>query len=177
MKRIVLSLAMVVGLVAANAQKIGYISSAELMSIMPEAKKADSMYKQFADVLNQQYQNLGAEVEALSEKLNGIDSVKKAVDYQLTKKELNEKYLRYINFEQSEAQQQLQNKQSELFAPVQKKAFECVQRVAKANQYVYVLNTESIVIAPEGDNLLKLCAADLKIKLPEPKAPAGTPRN
>jgi outer membrane protein len=61
------------------------------------------------------------------------------------------------------AQQYLQAKEQEIFAPVQKLALEAIQTVAKANNYTYVVSREALLVVPTTDDLLPLVKKFLKI--------------
>jgi outer membrane protein len=71
-------------------------------------------------------------------------------------------------FEQS-YQQQMQQKQEELMAPVAQKANQLIADVAKASGFTYVFRKEALVVQPDADDLLPL----IKKKLDgAPKPPA-----
>jgi outer membrane protein len=66
------------------------------------------------------------------------------------------------------AQQFLQQKEQEFFAPVQKIALDAIQSVAKANGYAYVVSRDALLVVPTTDDLLPLVKKFLKI----PETPA-----
>ncbi len=50
--------------------------------------------------------------------------------------------------EEERIQQQLQQKQQELIQPINKKAYDAIQAVAKENAYVFVFEKEALLVAP-----------------------------
>jgi outer membrane protein len=82
---------------------------------------------------------------------------------ELKKGELSQMYVKLQGWQQ-QAQQLYQQKQQELIAPIQKKAVDAVQAVAKENGYAYVLNKEILLSSPPADDLLPLVKKKLGIK-------------
>jgi len=65
---------------------------------------------------------------------------------------------------QQQAQQLYQQKQQDLIAPIQKKAVDAVQTVAKENGYAFVLTKEALLSSPPADDLLPLVKKKLGVK-------------
>ena len=63
-----------------------------------------------------------------------------------------------------QASQMLDQKKQELLAPVQKRAADAIQAVAKENGYVYVLEKDVLHVYPSNDDLLPLVKKKLGIK-------------
>ncbi len=159
---------------SASAQnKIGYINTNELIAKMPEAAKADADLKEFQTGLQQQYKDLNDELDAKQSQF-----VKDSLSFSASMKEIKRKeiidlYQRVQNYQQ-ESQEQYQAKANEKIAPIREKALNAIKLVAKENGYGYVLNEETLLVAPQGDNLLSLVKTKLGIK--ETVAPATTPK-
>jgi outer membrane protein len=162
----------VAGEVKAQSSKIGYISSQELVSVMPETKKADSSLQDLRQVLIQSYTDKQNAFYAAIDKFNK-DSVNMTASVKSVKKQELSKMGQDLSGEEERIQQQLQQKQQELLAPINKKAYEAVQAVAKENGYGYVFEKEALLVAPPGDDIIPLVAKKLNIKLPTGNAPAG----
>src|SRR5579863_2723162 len=115
-----------------NAQtKIGYVSLGDIISNMPDSKKADTAFNEFRNSLQQQlieYQNEYYEQDSI---LKSRDTTK------FTKPQLEVKRRNLLDLQiklqgfNDQAQQQMQQKQQELLAPIQKKAIDAIQAVAK----------------------------------------------
>jgi outer membrane protein len=157
------------GLVAAgevNAQsKIGYISSQELVSVMPETRKADSSLQEYRNALIQNATEKQNAFYAAVEKYNK-DSATLSTSVKAVKRNELTKMGQELGGEEERIQQQLQQRQQELLGPINRKAYEAVQTVAKDNGYGYIFEKEALLVAPPGDDILPLVAKKLNIKLP-----------
>ncbi|HLK27887.1 MAG TPA: OmpH family outer membrane protein [Puia sp.] len=148
-----------------NAQtKIGYISLNEFIQAMPEYKKADTSMNDFRNALAQQFEDMKKEFNEQDSILSSKDTLKYTkAQLELKRKTLGELYLKVQQFQQ-QAGEQMQQKQQELIAPVQKKAVETIQAVAKENGYTYVLQKEALYAYPNADDLLPLVKKKLGLK-------------
>jgi len=148
-----------------NAQtKIGYISLSEFMPNMPEFKKADTALADYRNALAQQYQDMKKEFDDQDSLLSSKDTVKYTkAQLEIKRKTLVELYQKVGNFQQ-QASEQMQQKQQELLTPVQKKALETIQTVAKENGYTYVFQKEALYAYPNADDLLPLVKKKLGLK-------------
>ena len=171
------ALGLVVACEVKAQSKIGYISSQELVSVMPETKKADSALQELRNALVQNATDKQNAFYAAWEKFNK-DSATLATSVKAVKKNELTKMGQDLSGEEERIQQQLQQRQQELLQPINKKAYEAVQSVAKENGYGYVFEKEALLVAPPGDDILPLVAKKLNIKLPTPgaQAPAAAPK-
>jgi outer membrane protein len=150
----------------ANAQsKIGYISTEELISVMPETAKADSNLKQLQEALIQNAQDKENALQSAIEKFN-VDSAKMSESVKGVKRTELQKMLTDLQSENQRIEQQLRQRQQELITPINKKAFDAIQAVAKENGYGYVLEKGALLVAPQGDDILPLVAKKLNLKVP-----------
>ena len=149
-----------------NAQtKIGYISTEELVSIMPETAKADSNLQQYRTALIQNAQEKQSSLESAIEKFNK-DSATMTISVKDVKRGELQKMLNDLQSEDQRIQQQLQQRQQELIAPINKKAFDAIQAVAKENGYSYIFEKGALLVAPPGEDVLTLVAKKLNVKVP-----------
>jgi len=169
MKKIVIVLVVVMGLVLAGnssqAQaKIGVISLQELLPAMPEFKKADTALNDYQNALQQNYEDMKKEYIEKDSLLQSKDTAKYTrAQLELKKRELGDMVTKLQGWPQ-QAQQMYQQKQQDLIAPIQKKAIETVQAVAKENGYAYVLTKEALIQYPPADDILPLVKKKLGIK-------------
>lgn len=168
MKKVLSILMVAVGVVAfgnaAQAQtKIGYISFNEIVEMMPEAKKADSALVQFRDALIQSAQDKENALNEAITKFNTDSSKMTSAVKEVKRKELQQK-LTELQGEEQRIQQELQKRQEELSGPIQKKAMEAVQAIAKEAGYAYVLPKEYLIVSPPADDLLPLVKKKLGLK-------------
>jgi len=173
-------LAVVVGLLiagsGANAQaKIGYIDAETILYLMPEAAKIDSLIQLY------QRDTVGKEYMSLLQTYQYKDSIFRdslhpappAVKEQIGK-ELGQLTQTLQNWQQI-AQEATQNKQSQLLAPVMRRIQDAIQAVAKEKGYTYVVSRESIIVAPDADNMLQAVAKKLKVTVPPQLLPGYKP--
>ena len=172
-------LAVLVGLLIAgsgvNAQaKIGYIDAETVLYLMPEAAKIDSLVQLY------QRDTVGKEFNSLMATYQFKDSIYRdslrvpATVREQTGKELAQLTQTLQNWQQI-AQEATQNKQSQLLAPVMRKIQDAIQAVAKEKGYTYVLSRESIIVAPDADNMLQAVAKKLNITVPPQLLPGYKP--
>ena len=138
-----------------NAQsKVAHINVTELLSEMPEMKSAQAELKKLqetyrADIedsmteLKNKYAQYSNEATSKSEEENQ----KRATELQGFEKNIGEA--------QQAAQQELQKKQAELFAPISEKAITAIQKVAAAQGFDYVMD------ATQGGGLIVATGMDL----------------
>jgi outer membrane protein len=167
-KIIVLAVVALMGTAATvNAQKIGHINTNDLLMAMPETKKAQDRLKNSQDSLNVVYAQLIKEYQE-KDSIIRVDSIKwSPAIKQIRVKEFQDLADAVQQYSTS-AQQFLQQKEQEFFAPVQKIALDAIQAVAKANGYAYVVSRDALLVVPTTDDLLPLVKKYLKI----PETPA-----
>ncbi|HMH22599.1 MAG TPA: OmpH family outer membrane protein [Puia sp.] len=169
MKKIVILVVAVISLAAAGNKaqaqtKIGFISLADVITAMPEYKKADTSLADFQTALGQNYDDMRKEFSEQDSLLNSKDTAKYTrAQLELKRKNLGEMYLKLQGWQQ-QAQQMYQQKQQDLIAPIQKKAVETVQAVARENGFTYVLSKEALFVSPPAEDLLPLVKKKLGLK-------------
>jgi outer membrane protein len=158
-----------------NAQtKIGYIDAETVLYLMPEAAKIDSLVQLY------QRDTVGKEFNSLMATYQFKDSIYRdslrvpATVREQTGKELAQLTQTLQNWQQI-AQEATQNKQNQLLAPVMRKIQDAIQAVAKEKGYTYVLSRESIIVAPDADNMLQAVAKKLNITVPPQLLPGYKP--
>ena len=150
--------------------KIGYISIDEVVQLMPEYKKSMGEIAQFDSALQINYGETLKELNR-QDSIFKADSVKMGNAVKTANKEKMKKLLVELQgFEQS-YQQQMQQKQEELMAPVAQKANKLINVIAKANGFSYVFRKEALVVYPEAEDLLPLVKKKIATPAAAPKAP------
>jgi outer membrane protein len=177
MKKWIIALAVTFGAIGANAQqaqKIGYISTDELIGVMPEAEKADAELKEFQASLAQQGQDMMKDLNA-KDSAFVRDSLKLSPSMkEIKKNELIELYQKVQNWNQ-QAQEMYQQEAQKKIQPLRTKALEAIRAVAKENNYSYILDVNSVIVGPPGDDVLTLVKTKLGIKSTPPPAPMKKP--
>src|ERR1700760_3289647 len=172
MKKILSIVAVVMGLMmagnsvkaqAAQAAKIGYISLQELIPTMPEYKKADTALNDYQNALGQNFEDMKREYYEKDSSLQSRDTAKLTkAQLEIKRREVSELLVKLQGWQQ-QAQQLYQQKQQDLIAPIQKKAVEAVNAVAKENGYTYVLSKEALLVSPPAEDILPLVKKKLGI--------------
>lgn len=177
-----LSFLLIAGVSSVKAQKSGYISVEQVVSLMPEVGRLDTILQRFqVDSVNAEYASLIQEYQYKDSMVNKTDTTKiPASVLRQHKIDLQQIAYQVSNWQQI-SQNVMQNKQQELLAPVYQKVMKAINDVAKENGYSFVYNQEVLLVAPPSDNLLPLVAKKLSIKLPtgpgqQPTAGGGTTR-
>ena len=143
--------------------KVGYISISEVIAGMPEAKKADTSLTQYRDALvssaTDRQNTFNADVQKFIQDSGKLTPAQREVKRSALQKQSQE-----MAGEEQRIQEELQKKQQDLSGPIEKKATDAVQAVAKENGYTYVLPKEMVIVGPPGDDLLPLVKKKLNIK-------------
>ncbi|MFN8250550.1 MAG: OmpH family outer membrane protein [Ferruginibacter sp.] len=173
MKKLIVAGVMALSFLGAGAQtKIGYISLDEVIAAMPETDKANKELEEYQQSLGKQYDDLQKEANDKSEQF-----VKDSATYSPSMKEIKReeiiKLIQRVNNFQQEAQELTKRKAQEKFAPIQQKAMDAVKAVAKKSGYSYILDVNSVIVGPPGDDVASLVKKELGIK--DAAAPATTP--
>lgn len=153
-----------VALVAQNEQKIAYVNTQEVIRVMPEVSE---MEKAVA-TMNENYKN---ELTKMQEEYNKKYSDFIAEQDSLTEnikvrrmQEVQELQQRIQNFYQI-AEQDLDKKQRELFAPIQQKLTDAIKSVGAENNYTYVLDAAVFLyMGPNAVDATALVKQKLGIK-------------
>lgn len=166
---IVLAACLLSGTVQAQ-NKFGYIRVDEMVSLMPELKKIDTLLSIFQqDSLPRTYNYLLANYQRYDSIAN--DSARSPLVVRQDAASKRTDFLSELQNWQSSAQSLYEAKQSALLQPVYDKVLKAIDDVAKEKGYTYVFARESLLVAPPVDNLLPMVAEKLKVKLPT-QAPA-----
>lgn len=159
---------------AFSQTKIGYINTEELIGSMPEAEKASQQLQEYQTALQQQGQEYLVELNE-KDSAFAIDSIKlSSAQKELRRNALLELYQKVQGWREV-IQQKMQEKQQELLIPIRTKALDAIKAVSKESGYGYILDQNSVIVGPPGDDVLPLVKKKLGIKEKEATAPAGAP--
>ncbi|MFZ9680062.1 MAG: OmpH family outer membrane protein [Bacteroidia bacterium] len=149
----------------AQSPRLGHINSGELVSLMPETKKAEDSLKRFAEGMETQVQAMLSEL-----KIKYADFQSKSKEWSESLREYKTKEIQDLqsnidNFQQR-AQQDIAKRKEDLLGPVIQKAEEAIKAIAKEGNYDYIFDTSSgnFLYTKDADNLLE--SAKKKLKLP-----------
>jgi outer membrane protein len=168
-KIFLLAAILVIGAGSANAQgqKSGYISVEQMVGLMPELAKIDTVLQKFQnDSLNTEFAALIQDYQYRDSMLTKTDTTNMPPTVRREHRQQREADAYQIQNWQQISQNYMQGKQQELLAPVYQRVMDAIRTVAKDNGYGFVYNQEALLVAPPGDNLLPLVAKRLNVKLP-----------
>jgi len=144
--------------------KIGYISTQELITAMPEYKKADTSLAEYQNALNQQYAEKVQDFNKRDSSLSSKDTAKYTkAQLEVKRNDLGKVYVELQGWNQK-AQQMYQAKEEETMKPILDKARRAIQEVAKENGYAYVFTKEQLLYFPPADDLLPLVKKKLGLR-------------
>jgi len=157
----------------ANAQqKIGHVSFNEIFSLTSDFKAAETQLKTLGETKTKELQSLYTEFQnkqnSANEKLrNRSEANKDATDAELQTlgSELQDMQTRITDIQRI-AEEDMQKKQEELFAPIHKKVADAINAVSKEKGYAYVfdISTGSIPYFQGGDDLTPAVKTKLGIQ-------------
>lgn len=138
--KLTLALAMMLGASSLYAQKFGRINTNDLIAAMPETAEAqanlDAFIKDYSDMFEAMQVEINTKMADLQKSEATLSDSMKKLKYD----ELQNLSARMEEFQRS-AQQDIQQKQAELMQPVQEKAINAVNAVAKAAGFTAIFDT------------------------------------
>jgi outer membrane protein len=166
MKKVSIALSLIfVSLCSFAQQKIGYINSQEIISLMPETKKAtaeaEAYKKTFSDQMTSMQKELETKFKDYQDKQKTMSDAIKTVK----EKELQDLQGRIGSFEQT-ANEKIEDKLQELLAPINERAQKAIEATAKEKDYAYIFDTSAggIIYALPSDNIISAVKLKLGIK-------------
>lgn len=168
MKKTLLFTFGLVMLLATNgfAQKFGYCNSAEILTLIPDVKAADSDLKAFQTQLTKRGQDM---VKVLQDKATELQRKQdqgtiSPNDYQTQAAKLKEEEAKISDYEQ-EVMNQLAKKREELYKPIFDRFNKAMNDVAKENGLTLVFdrNTQVVLYADESLDVTKMVKAKMGI--------------
>lgn len=139
-----------------NAQsKIAHIDVTQLLAAMPEMKAAEAELKKLQETYNAdiqasmtEYRNKLTQYQNEAPSKSKEENEKRAIELQ--------GYEKNIEDARQAAGQEFQQKQGELFAPISEKAKAAIEKVAAAQGYDYVMDSQpqAGLIVAKGKDLL-----------------------
>jgi len=152
-------------LFAQGKNKFGHINSADLLKVMPGRDSVQKVIDAYLLTLQTQLKNMQTELETkyndyLTNEKTYSDLIK-----QTKQKELQDLNDRIQTF-QNTAQEDWQNKETELLTPIINKAKKAIEDVAKENGYTYVFDSSIGVLLyfEPSDDIMPLVKKKLGIK-------------
>ena len=128
-----------------NAQKIATLDVAGILNDMPEKKKADEQLEAFSKTkeaeIEKQGQALQKEIEAYQKEAAKMTEAQRGAKEQDLQKKQQLFQL---------AQQDLSKRQGDAYAPIEKKINDAVEKVAKANGWDFIFDSNTVGLIYRG---------------------------
>lgn len=145
MKKIITIVAVSLLAVTAFAQpKFAHVNFAELVQLMPESDEARATMQASSTEAQETYQAMVEEFQSKYQTYSQKAATWTPAIRETKEKELTEIQSRIQTFEQS-IQSELAQQQQTLMAPIQQKANETVQKLAKEGGFVYVFDVSTLL--------------------------------
>ena len=153
MKKIILFAAMALVSLSAMAQpKFAHVNFVELVQLMPEADQARATLEAASNEAQEAYTAMAEEFQSKYQTYAQKASTWTPTVRETKERELNEINQRIQEFENS-IKQELAEQQQALMAPIQKKAMDTVNELAKAGGYIYVFDRNTMLYIDETQSV------------------------
>lgn len=168
MKKMILALSILMSLAFVNnanaQQKFGHVNTQELFEKMPEVAalqaeltRKSKEYQTRIETFYTQYQNLATDIQT-----NGPTYSQMVIEQKYKDAAALEQKITSL---ETEAQKELSNYEQSRLAPIEKKAFDAIQRVSLANGYTYIFDGSLgvLIVKPDSDDITNMVKAELGI--------------
>jgi len=146
-----------------QAQKLGFINTADLMESMPEYNKAIDELKAYQKTFQDQGQAMIKEYQSKIEAYQKEEATMTDVIKEIKQKEIGDLQNRLQDLNDSMGEK-MDAKQKELMQPIMDKARKAIEAVGKENGYQYIYDAAGLLYAQDSDNVLPLVKAKLGLK-------------
>lgn len=168
MKKIILFAVAAFMTLSASAQtlKFAHVNFNELVMLMPEADAAREQMNASQNEAQETFKSMYDEYQSKLQKYQQNSATWTAAIRESKEKELADIQNRIQEFDQS-IQQELQQQQTQLMAPIQQKAMDTVNKLAKEGGYIYVFEKNSLLFIDESQSTDLTPAARKALNIPE----------
>ena len=146
------------------AQKIGYLNTQEVFTLMPETKTAQETLAEVSKKYETEYKALQDEFNKKVTEFQGLAKETPDAIKERRQQELQELSQKIQNFEQV-VQQDLQRQQQTLMAPIQEKIKTAIQAVGAENAFTVIVESDfTLYTGADAVNVTPLVKAKLNLK-------------
>ncbi len=165
MKKLILMLSIAMSLAFVNnvnAQKFGYVNTQELFDKMPEVANLQNQLVAKSKEYENQLKNLYTQYQSIATDIQNNGSTYTQLVLEQKYKEGAALEEKITNIEGA-AQKELAKYEQTQLAPIEKKAYDAIQRVATANGYTYVFDgsTGVLIVKPASDDITNMVKMEL----------------
>ncbi len=165
MKKIILIAAAAFMTLSASAQKFAHVNFNELIMLTPAADSARAQMAASQQEAQDTYKSMTDEFQTKYQQYQQKNSTWTPAIRESKEKELQDIQTRIQDFDQS-IQQELQQQQQQLMAPIQQKAMEVVEKLAKEGGYIYVFEKSSMLYVDDSQSVDLTPAARKALGIP-----------
>ncbi len=160
----------------AQTFKFGHINSRDLIDLMPDRDSAVLKMDKYGKELQQTMDEMQAEFQTKMNIFQQKQATWTAAVLESRQKELQQIQANYETFQQN-AQQEYQQMQQLLYAPVYQKANETLIKIGKDNGFTYIfdVSTGSVPFFNEAQSTDVMPMAKTMLKIPADKKPMALP--
>ncbi|TDQ07377.1 OmpH family outer membrane protein [Pedobacter metabolipauper] len=166
--------------IASAQQKLAHLNSANIIEAMPEVKTAQTTLEAFRKTKSGDIDKMIAEYQTTLAGAQAKEKTRSEANKETVDKELQtmggqlQDLQKRIEDARAKAQQELEQKNQELFTPIQAKADAAIKAVSKERGYTYVFDTanQGLVYWDGGEDITAL----VKTKLGIPATAAVAPK-
>lgn len=168
MKKIIFIAAAAIVTFTTSAQnlKFAHVNFNELVMLMPEADSARAQMAASQQEAQETYKSMYEEYQTKGQQYQQKSSTWTPAIRESKEKELGDIQSRLQEFEQN-IQQELTQQQNQLMAPIQQKAIDAVNKLAKDGGYIYVFETGSLLYVNAAQSTDLTPAARKSLGIPE----------
>ena len=152
----------------ANSQKVGYIDSELIITLLPEVKQANSDIEVMKAMFTKKGQDMVKTLQAKYQDLQKKQASGEIAPIELDKQSaaLKAEEAKLQEFEQT-SQKTIYDKSEELLNPIQEKVNQAIKDVAKENGFIYIFDMSQGVVlyADPANDVTNLVKAKLGVKL------------
>ena len=154
----------IVAISASAQQKFGHVDTESLFYAMPEVKSIQTQLQNKSKEYENQLKALYGQYETILTDIQNNGSTYMQAVLEQKYKDAYALEERITALEQK-AQEDLVNLETKLLQPVEQKAYNAIQAVAKANGYSYVIDSSLgvFLVLPDGDDLTNMVKSQLGI--------------
>ena len=152
--------------VSAQNYKFAHVNYSELVQLMPEADEARAAMAASGKEAEETFQGMYEEYQNKLQQYQQKAESWTAAVRQSKEKELGDIQARLQEFQQT-IQQELAQQQNQLMAPIQQKAIETVERLAKEGGYIYVFEASSMLYIDSKQSTDLTPAARKALNIPD----------
>lgn len=152
----ILALVMVLFATQSFAQtKLGHINMQELVALMPERDSAVTKLENYAKELEETMQGMQQEFNTKLQTYQQKNATWTAAILEAKTKELQEMEQRLQMFNQN-AQQEMQQLQQSLFAPVYEKASKAIDKIGTEGGFTYIIDLSAGAVIFKGESSIDI---------------------